>query len=133
MDGLQILNANKIRPSGLRIKILEYILSHKTHPTIDEIYAELLKDNPTLSKTTVYNTTRILAENHLIKTITIDGQQVRYDGNVAFHGHFRCKNCGRIYDFNVNHVPEEAELKDFLIENMDVYYVGSCKNCNENL
>lgn len=129
MNALQLLNARNIRPSGLRIQILDYILSHKTHPTIDEIYAELLKTNPTLSKTTVYNTAKVLVENNLVRLVTIDGQQARYDGDVSLHGHFRCKNCGKIYDFKISRVPE-AELGGFKVDNMDVYYVGNCRNCN---
>ena len=33
---------------------MDYLLKHKTHPCIDEIYMALCKEIPTLSKTTVY-------------------------------------------------------------------------------
>ena len=69
MRSVEMLTKHQIKPSGLRIKILDYILSHRTHPTIDEIYEELLKENPTLSKTTVYNTTKVLLEHGLILQI----------------------------------------------------------------
>lgn len=131
MTAIELLNKYDIRPSGLRIKILEYILSHKTHPTVDEIYESLIKDNPTLSRTTVYNTTKVLGDKGLVKVITIDGQQVRFDGDIFLHGHFRCKVCGKIYDFDVLEQPN-IPLEGFAVDDTDIYCVGSCKNCNSN-
>ena len=45
-----------IRPSHQRIKVMEFLLKNKIHPTVDYIYNELHEEIPTLSKTTVYNT-----------------------------------------------------------------------------
>ncbi|MBR4922900.1 MAG: transcriptional repressor, partial [Bacteroidaceae bacterium] len=45
-----------IKPSVQRIAIMDYLMTHRTHPAIDEIYLALCEDIPTLSKTTVYNT-----------------------------------------------------------------------------
>ncbi len=53
-----LLNAG-IKPSYQRIKIYEYIFNNNIHPTVDNIYKKLLKEIPTLSKTTVYNTLKL--------------------------------------------------------------------------
>ena len=45
-----------IKPSYQRLRIFQYLLSHRTHPTVDEIHHALVAEMPTLSKTTVYNT-----------------------------------------------------------------------------
>lgn len=129
MDSYDMLVERKIRPSVLRLKILDYILKNRTHPTIDEIYEELSKDNPTLSKTTVYNTTRVLLEHGLILQILIDGQQARYDGNVSEHGHFLCSCCSKIYDFPVLSEPQ-MDLEGFEVSEMKIYCSGVCKQCN---
>lgn len=129
MDAVAMLNEKHIRLSGLRVKILDYLITHKTHPTIDEIYEELLKDNPTLSKTTVYNTVKVLEKNNLAKAVTIDERQIRYDGNISYHGHFRCKSCGNIYDFETGDVPSLAP-DGFSVDSTDFYCVGNCINCN---
>ena len=42
-----------IRPSLQRIEIMRYLLTHPTHPTIDEIFMELKKRIPTVSRTTI--------------------------------------------------------------------------------
>ena len=44
------------------------------HPTVDEIYQALVDHIPTLSKTTVYNTLRLLMEHGVVRMLTIDGK-----------------------------------------------------------
>ena len=44
-----------IRPSLQRIEIMRYLMEHHTHPTIDDIFVELKKRIPTVSRTTIYN------------------------------------------------------------------------------
>ena len=46
-----------IKPSMQRIAIMDYLMVHRVHPTADEIYNALYPTMPTLSKTTIYNTT----------------------------------------------------------------------------
>lgn len=53
MKSYDYLISYNIKPSVQRIAIMDYLLAHKTHPSIDEIYLALCKDIPTLSKTTV--------------------------------------------------------------------------------
>ena len=132
MDALKILKDKKIRPSGLRLKILEYILSHRTHPTIDEIYDALIEDNPTLSKTTVYNTLKMFVNAGITKELTIDGNTCRYDGETTPHAHFRCCKCSCIFDMpSLNIDNENVPIdKDFILQSIDIYYCGVCKNCN---
>ena len=56
------LQEHHIKPSVQRIAIMKYLMEHHTHPTVDEIYTALSPTIPTLSKTTVYNTLKILTE-----------------------------------------------------------------------
>ena len=63
MNVYEYLLSYNVKPSVQRIAIMDYLLKHKTHPSIDEIYLALSKSIPTLSKTTVYNTLKLLTEN----------------------------------------------------------------------
>ena len=56
MDVVKRLQNHNIKPSVQRIAIMNYLIEHRTHPTVDEIYTALSPSIPTLSKTTVYNT-----------------------------------------------------------------------------
>lgn len=54
------LQGHNIKPSVQRIAIMKYLMEHRTHPTVDEIYTALSPTIPTLSKTTVYNTLKTM-------------------------------------------------------------------------
>lgn len=72
MKSYDYLISYNIKPSVQRIAIMDYLLAHKTHPSIDEIYLALCKDIPTLSKTTVYNTLKLFVEHGAALMLTID-------------------------------------------------------------
>lgn len=63
MTATEQLIEHNIRPSVQRVAIMQYLLDHRTHPTADDIYTELVKTMPTLSRTTVYNTLQLLVTN----------------------------------------------------------------------
>lgn len=122
-----------IKPSYSRIKIFEYLDQNATHPTVDEIYNHLVGELPTLSKTTVYNTLKLLAEARLVNVITIEDNETRYDGNIAPHGHFKCEACSRVYDFEIDIAGCVTNgLEKFQIHSQDVYFKGACPDCLKN-
>ena len=123
----RVLCENNVRPSVVRIGVLNYLLSNRTHPPADEIYKALEENIPTLSKTSVYNTLKLLSEKDIIKVIEIDPQQIRYDGYTGFHGHFRCDNCSMIYDLDLKEPKEDPE--GFFVKHKEVYYYGTCNKC----
>ena len=75
------LQGHNIKPSVQRIAIMKYLMEHRTHPTVDEIYTALSPTIPTLSKTTVYNTLKILSEQGAAQTLTIDERNTCYDAD----------------------------------------------------
>ncbi len=128
MNAAMLLEAKQIRPSVLRIAVLEHLMHTTAHPTIEEIYHILHPKIPTLSKTSVYNITKLLTEKGLLKAITIDEKQIRYDADVSMHGHFLCERCGRVSDFSLTGISDGA-LDGFTIRTKEVYYSGVCKDC----
>ena len=132
MNAVELMASKGIKPSALRLQIHEYLDCHRTHPTVDEIYSELAKDYPTLSRTTVYNTVKVLEQSGIIKSIAIEGFRTRYDANSEFHGHFLCRECGLVYDmFNIT-CPESPD-EGFEADATEVFYTGRCKCClNKN-
>lgn len=126
------LKNKNIRLSHQRLKVLEYVANHRCHPTVEQIYNDLHKEIPTLSKTTVYNTLNTLIEAGLVKLITIEDNETRYDIITDNHGHFKCESCGAIYDFKINIDSFDSEgLNGFKINNKDVYFKGICSKCIE--
>jgi Fe2+ or Zn2+ uptake regulation protein len=124
------LKNHGIKPSYQRIKIFEYLIKYKNHPTVDTIYRELVNKIPTLSRTTVYNTLKLFVEQNVAIIINIEDNELRYDADVSKHGHFKCDKCGKIYDFNVNFDNINLEeIKKFKIHEYHFYLKGICNNC----
>ena len=122
-----------VKPSLQRIAIMKYLMEHFTHPTADTIFNDLYPSIPTLSKTTVYNTLKILEEQGAIKAINIDEKNVRYDADISPHAHFKCKLCGCVSDFTLKNVSisENIDSGDFILTECQVYYKGYCKKCKD--
>ena len=124
------LTTNNIKPSIQRLKIFEYLYNNKTHPTVDTIFTGLVNEIPTLSKTTVYNTLKLFIDNKIATTVTIEDNEVRYDAFLEEHAHFKCDNCGAIYDVEID-VKElkYKEIDDFKVDKTNIYLNGKCKKC----
>lgn len=125
------LKIHNINPSIQRVAIMKYLMEHKTHPTIDEIFNNLISSIPTLSKTTVYNTLKLFHEKKAVIPITIDEKNVRYDGNINNHAHFKCRKCGIIHDIELDdsEIPQIKDKNNYNLEETQVYFIGTCKNC----
>ena len=125
-----------IRPSMQRLAIMDYLINHPIHPTIDDVYQALSNKVPTLSRTTVYNTLRMLSENQAAQMITIDEHRVCYDGNVESHVDFYCKKCGKIIDLFGEQAPKlegEKTVEGNIIQEEQLYYKGICAKCAKKL
>lgn len=126
----QYLVSKTIRPSLQRIKILEYLLKKRNHPTVEMIYNDLIVEMPTLSKTTIYNTLKLFIEKSVVIVINIEDNETRYDADTSVHGHFKCVKCDGVFDFSVK--PESlifAGIEGFSIDEYHVYLKGMCRVC----
>ena len=132
MESLQKrLKEKNIRPSHHRIKILQYLDSHRSHPNVEEIFEDLIKEIPTLSKTTIYNTLEMFLKNDLISGLTISGSERRYDFETKAHSHFYCKECGAVMDIEKIDCPCENRevVLGNKIEEVHLYLKGVCRAC----
>jgi len=129
----EFLKKHNIKPSYQRMKIYDYLVKYKSHPTADEIYQELADEIPTLSKTTVYNTLKLFLDKDIVQLITIEENENRYDADVSIHGHFKCLECGKVYDVWLDMANVEFENSDeFTIKESHIYFKGTCNKCPVN-
>ena len=66
-DLTAILQERGLSLSYQRLKVLEYLVSHHCHPSVEQMYLSLVEEIPTLSKATVYNTLKTLVEIGIVK------------------------------------------------------------------
>ena len=122
-----------IKPSVQRLAVMEYLLSHRKHPTAEEIYQALSAQIPTLSKTTVYNTLKLFADHQAVLVLDLDQSQLHYDGDITPHAHFFCRECQTIIDLPL---AESSALQQLLPEGLEaddiqLYYKGRCGACKK--
>jgi Fe2+ or Zn2+ uptake regulation protein len=130
---VKILKDHSIKITSQRLEILKYLNEHHTHPDVEEIYSELKKKHPSLSRTTVYNSLEILKKNKIVQSLTISGSELRYDVEESLHHHFLCKKCGAILDISIT-CPNMNRILDggHRVEEVHGYFKGICKNCQTN-
>lgn len=125
------LKKHEIKPSFQRMKVFEYLIKHRNHPTVDNIYQELVKDIPTLSKTTVYNTLNLFLEKKIVQLIVIEEHETRYDADISTHAHFKCEKCGLVYDIYLDESDIDIKgLEKFEVKEKHIYFKGRCEKCN---
>lgn len=121
-----------IRITGPRLRIYDYLLTHRTHPTCEDIYKDLKTDDDSLSLASVYNVTDKLAEVGLVtELISPDGQK-HYDGITDFHGHFFCKKCSNVMDVMCCKDFVADTLEGNRIDSVSLIISGVCKDCLES-
>lgn len=129
----ELMHKAGVRPSVQRIAILSFITNMKSHPTADNIYADLAEKYPSLSRTTVYNSLRVLTDAGLVRELEIESGNRHYDfAHQAPHSHFICRQCGRIYDMDIPTGLEHSSSPGFRIDSIDVYFKGACPSCKPN-
>ncbi len=126
----EYLREKDIKPSLQRIKIYEYLDDNRTHPTVDDIYKALIGSIPTLSKTTVYNTLSLFVGKGIAKQVDLESGEAHFDANLSSHGHFKCKMCGKVIDFDVDYTELMApEISACLVDEHALLLKGVCDHC----
>lgn len=127
---VKLLKENSIKITPQRLEILKYLDENRIHPTVEQIYTELKEKNPSLSKTTVYNSVETLKKHGIVQSISISGSESRYDIKQGMHHHFLCKKCGKIVDIEVE-CPNLGKMLEcgHNVEEVQGYFKGICKIC----
>lgn len=131
---LKHLTDHGIKPSMQRLAVMGYLMHHHTHPTADKIYSALHPEMPTLSKTTVYNTLKLLVEQGAANQVNIDDRTACFDVVTVPHAHFLCNRCGKIFDVPLQTTDLRAVValpKGFSADQSALYFRGICKHCAE--
>jgi Fur family transcriptional regulator, peroxide stress response regulator len=125
-------NGHKITPQ--RLAIVDILANSESHPSVENIHAQIKKDFPTMSLATVYrNIVLIKSLGEVLELGFPDGSN-RYDGNKPYpHPHVICIKCKKIVDpdlDSLDSMKKEVALEtDFKILNHRLDFFGICSNC----
>lgn len=126
----EIFEEKMISPSYTRTRIYAFLETNKEHPTVDQIFKELKEELPTLSKTTVYNVLSLFIEKEIVKLVNMNASESRYEVYHEEHSHFKCDECGKIYDIpKIKADYKISALKGFSIKDDEVNLTGICPTC----
>jgi Fur family transcriptional regulator, peroxide stress response regulator len=128
------MNTNKIHRETKQREIILLILkgTHE-HPTADRVYEQARQQMPNISKGTVYRNLAILVETGDIAELNLSGTITRYEIKQKPHYHFRCEQCGQVFDLE-NPIIEDLDRKvetntGFQVRYHQLEFRGICKEC----
>ncbi len=116
--------------------VLEAVRKLQCHATADEVYQEIVKDYPTISRGTVYRNLQRLCEMGAIRKREIPGGADRFDHRCHDHYHVRCITCDRVFDVDMDYIPDlEKSIRDahgFTFIGYDIVFKGICPECQDH-
>lgn len=106
VDELQL---HGLKPTGQRVRVAEILMQAPTHMTAEQILAAVRQGGERVSKATVYNTLKVLAQTGLVRQIHLDPERSVYDSTRAPHHHFHDMETGELRDIH----PDEIAFSRF--------------------
>lgn len=114
--------------------VLNAVRTLGNHATAEEIYKQVYSEYSSVSKATVYRNLNLLSEEGQIRRIEVPGEPDHFDHNTSDHYHIVCVKCSRIFDVDMDVIPDLAGMvrdkKGFRILSGEVVFKGICPDCN---
>jgi Fur family peroxide stress response transcriptional regulator len=125
----------KITPQ--RLAIIRILSISEGHPSVEDIYDQLQRDFPGVSRATIYRNIMLIKSLGEVLELGFPDGSNRYDGNKPYpHPHVICIKCKKIID------PDLSSLKDmtreisqesgFEILSYRLDFFGLCPQCRKN-
>ena len=127
------LHAQGYRLTPQRQMILQAVRQAADHVAPDEVYASVHRQNPAVSRATIYRTLDFLCEMRLIHALYWGGQMYYEIAANQPHHHLVCRACGGMFECEhtlLQVLFEAVEKKHHFTIDMDhVALFGLCQRC----
>lgn len=123
----------KPRNTIQRQLVLDAVRANHSHPTAEDIYRQVAKEHPHISRGTVYRNLGKLAQAGEIRRVTNLNAADRFDFALQPHYHFHCRGCDGVFDVPMGKaeaLPDQEAGKGFIFERCERIYTGLCPGCN---
>lgn len=106
----------------------------KEHVSVDDLFMEIRKQDPTIGYSTVWRNLKLICKIGLAQEVIVGDGITRYDRVTEVpHGHLFCKGCKKLVEFNVDQIvgllAEEAGTEKFWPESFRIEIHGFCNEC----
>jgi len=133
-----LLESKNVRLTLQRKEILSVFLNTNKHLKPEDVH-DSVKDKG-IGLATVYRTIEILKDNDIIQEVTMENiryYELKLYGEKCLHIHFKCDNCGAMFDCdNIKLGIKMIELRDLTeslcnveAKNVTVTMNGICNKC----
>jgi Fe2+ or Zn2+ uptake regulation protein len=120
------LRKHGARMTAQRYAVLEILSGNRTHPTVDEMVAEVRERLGCVAPATIYNTLDTLVKLGFVRRLEGLEQRAHFDPDTSDHQHAICLECRTVWD--VGPAPQPADLPEgFTMLNTLVQ--GICGHC----
>ena len=129
------LAARGLRPTVQREHVYRVLLQDRDHPTAEQVFMRAKKSMPEISMATVYNCLDALVKCGLVKAVNVERTAMRYCPNMHEHYHFRCDECGTVFDIDAPAGRSRPELKmpkGFQATAYEISVRGACPKCAQS-
>jgi Fur family peroxide stress response transcriptional regulator len=133
---IQALQQAGHRITGQRRAICDYLAHTRSHPTAYQIYDEIVRAHPEISRATIYNTLHVLQALGVVVQLNGGTDHARYETDTAPHVNLVCLRCHQITDYHGPWPAQDvdavlAELTGFQPVAARIEVVGFCQACRE--
>lgn len=130
-----------LQRAGLRLTpqrraVCEYLANTSQHPSPYQVYADVTRAHPEVSRATVYNTLNTLQQLGAIVELSFGTDHTHYDTNPEPHINLICLRCHKIEDFagelSLGQISQRIlHETGFQSAAAKVDLVGFCAECRE--
>lgn len=120
------------RNTKQRTLVLDAVRSRNDHPTAEDIYLDVRRQDDKISRATVYRNLRLLEDTHAITCVKAPGGD-RFDLRLDAHAHVVCTECGAVIDATL---PYDESADDavatgtgYAVTGHSTIFTGICPNC----
>ena len=103
-----------------RHAVLDILAGNRTHPTAEDIIAEVRRRLGCVASATIYNTLGSLEDLGFVRRIDGLEQRAHFDPDTSDHQHAICLKCRRVWDVASlsapDDLPEGFEVLDILVQ-----------------
>ena len=115
--------------------ILQTFHSFPIHPTAEQLFDLVRKENPQMGLSTLYRLLGQLVQKGVIQKISGLETKDHYDHTLTPHAHFICKDCGIVFDVpnemcSVSFEKVERQM-DVSCHSVQMNIRGVCSRCSQ--
>jgi len=108
------LYAGKGKVTNERLALLRTLYLNDGHFSVDQLLDLIQVEGLKVSRATIYRTLDLLVQSGLVRKLSLEGQETRYESalNIGHHDHIVCVDCHRIIEF---FNPELERIQDEIL------------------